>query len=199
MIDDIKLPGNRIFRVEHDDNPEDPREWSNLGTMVCFHRRYCLGDANKPFSSDQFDSWAEMEDYIWKDLDAAVVLPLYLYDHSGITMNTTGFSCRWDSGQVGFIYVTKDRLRKEYGVKRIRRELKEKVEKILVSEVHTYDQFISGDVYRFEIVKVESCDHGHNHEEYEDSCGGFYGYDIKKNGMLDHISEEDANIILGQL
>ena len=30
----------------------------------------------------------------------AIVQPLYLYDHGGITMNTTGFSCSWDSGQV---------------------------------------------------------------------------------------------------
>ncbi len=199
MIDEIKLPGNRIFRVEHDDNPENPREWSNLGTMACFHKRYCLGDRDIPFSSDQFDSWTEMEDYIRKDLDAAVVLPLYLYDHSGITMNTTGFSCRWDSGQVGFIYVTKDKLREEYGVKSIRRELKEKVEKILVNEVETYDQYLTGDVYGFEIVKIVKCDHGHEHEEKEDSCWGFFGDDIKENGILDHVSKEDAKVILGEL
>jgi hypothetical protein len=35
-------------------------------------------------------------------------LPLYLYDHSGITMNTTGFHCGWDSGQVGLIYITEE-------------------------------------------------------------------------------------------
>ena len=44
-----------------------------------------------------------------------VILPLYLYDHSGITMNTTGFSCPWDSGQVGWIYADADCIKKEYG------------------------------------------------------------------------------------
>ena len=35
-----------------------------------------------------------------EQMDGMVILPLYLYDHSGITMNTCGFSCPWDSGQV---------------------------------------------------------------------------------------------------
>lgn len=199
METEVLLPNDRVFRLVQDENPESPREWSNLGTMACFHKRYCLGDRDIPFSSDQFDSWAEMEDYIWKDLDAAVVLPLYLYDHSGITMNTTGFSCTWDSGQVGFIYVTRDKIMEEYGVKSIRRELKEKVEKILVNEVETYDQYLTGDVYGFEIVKIVKCDHGHEHEEKEDSCYGFFGDDIKENGILDHVSKEDAKVILGEL
>ena len=41
-----------------------------------------------------------------------VILSLYLYDHSGITMNTTGFSCPWDSGQVGWIYADADCIKK---------------------------------------------------------------------------------------
>lgn len=199
METEVLLPDNRVFRLVQDENPESPREWSNLGTMACFHKRYCLGDKDVPFTSDQFDSWSEMEDHIWKDLDAAVVLPLYLYDHSGITMNTTGFSCRWDSGQVGFIYVTKDKIMEDYGVKSIRRELKEKVEKMLINEVETYDQYLTGDVYGFEIIKITKCDQGHEHEETEDSCYGFFGDDIKENGILDHISKEDAIVILGEL
>lgn len=43
------------------------------------------------------------------------ILPLYLYDHSGLTMNTSGFSCRWDSGQVGWIYCSHERCEKETG------------------------------------------------------------------------------------
>ena len=42
-----------------------------------------------------------------EQMDGMVILPLYLYDHSGITMNTCGFSCPWDSGQVGWIYADK--------------------------------------------------------------------------------------------
>jgi len=35
------------------------------------------------------------------------ILPLYLLDHSGLAMNTGGFNDRWDSSQVGFIYMDK--------------------------------------------------------------------------------------------
>lgn len=32
------------IRIEQDTTPESPREWSNLGTMACWHGRYNLGD-----------------------------------------------------------------------------------------------------------------------------------------------------------
>jgi hypothetical protein len=199
MIKEVTLPGDRIFRITQDDYPDSPREWDNLGTMACFHNRYSLGDSNIPFSSGEFDNWLEMENHIWKELDAAVVLPLFLYDHSGITISTSSFSCRWDSGQIGFIYVTKDTLKKEFNVKRITEQIKEKATKILEGEVETYDQYITGDVYSYEIVKINKCEHGHKHEETEGSCSGFYGDDWKNNGILDDLSKEEAEIILGQL
>lgn len=55
-----------------------------------------------------------------KDLEGFVkqyytILPLYLYDHSGTIMNTTGFSCPWDSGQVGWIFCSHKRMKEETG------------------------------------------------------------------------------------
>jgi hypothetical protein len=117
-----------------------------------------------------------------------ISLPLYLYDHSGITMNTTGFSCRWDSGCVGFIYVTKEQVRKEYNVKRITKDIVDKVTKVLQGEVKTYDQYLTGDVYGYRISKVEVCDKGCEHKEEVDSCWGYYGMESV---------EEDGNIVLG--
>jgi hypothetical protein len=32
------------LEIAHDTDPESPREWDNLGTMVCWHNRYKLGD-----------------------------------------------------------------------------------------------------------------------------------------------------------
>jgi hypothetical protein len=193
-MQEFKLPNNRVLKVEQDDCPLNPREdWDNLGNMICFHRNYSLGDyvLSKEYEPKDYYKLKERKD--------VVILPLYLYDHSGITMNTTGFSCGWDSGQVGFIYVTHETIRKEFGVKRVTQELREKVKGYLQGEVDVYDQYITGDVYYFSIYQKERCNLGCEHEEFEDSCGGFFGDDIKENGILDHISSEDMEAVLEQL
>jgi hypothetical protein len=139
-MQEFKLPNNRVLKVEQDEYPLNPREdWDNLGNMICFHRSYILGDYNlsKEYEPNDYYKLKERKD--------VVILPLYLYDHSGITMNTKGFSCRWDSGQVGFIYVTHETIRKEFGVKRVTQELREKVKGYLEGEVEVYDQYITGD------------------------------------------------------
>lgn len=184
--------GNTIIEILNDDCSGDgPRDWDNLGTMVCFHKRYTLGDKDHGVSHQQFGSWDEMEEYLVKEKHAAVVLPMYMYDHSGITVNTKGFSCPWDSGRIGFIYVSREKLMKEYSVKKISASLKKKVTEYLEGEVKTYDQWLTGDVYGFKIYKEAKCDKcGHVGEEKEDSCYGFYGRNIKENGMLDHFDKE---------
>ena len=144
--------------IEQDDNPINPRmENANLGRMLCKHRRYNLGDdvnANKD----------EVLNMLAGKIKDVVALPLYLYDHSGITMNTTGFSCRWDSGLVGCIYADYNKIRSWYGVKKVTKNLIEKVKDMFRSEVKEYDNYISGNVYCYTILK--------DNEEM-DSCGGY--------------------------
>ena len=143
-----------VLEIDQDDYNESPREWDNLGVMVCWHRSYKLGDEQPKCKPSE-----------WQIPKGSVKLPLYLYDHSGITMNTTGFSCPWDSGQVGFIFASPQSIRKEYGVKRISKKLREKVAMLLKAEVETYDQYLTGDVY-----------YGHfTNEDTDESCCGFYG------------------------
>ena len=133
--------------LEQDNHPVNPREDDNLGTMLCMHRRYDLGDDPKAGRE-------EIKDYLeGRKGDVAISLPLYLYDHSGITMNTTGFSCPWDSGIVGTIFVNKEKVRKWYGVKKITTKMDEKVKEHLRNEVKVYDDYISGNVYRYIISK----------------------------------------------
>ena len=94
-----------------------------------------------------------------EQMEGMVILPLYLYDHSGITMNTTGFSCPWDSGQVGWIYADKEMIEREYG--KITPEILEKVRQVLESEVKEYDYYLTGQCYGFQLfkedVEVDSC------------------------------------------
>ena len=92
------------------------------------------------------------------------ILPLYLYDHSGITMNTTGFHCPWDSGQVGWTYVSHTEIEKQYYG--LNPQTIERANNTLVGEVKDYDSYLTGDVYGFRYFE--------NGEE-SDSCWGFLG------------------------
>ena len=161
-------------------DPTNPREFDNLGTMVCFHRRYKLGDDSDLDSSD-FSSWEELEEYLYKTEKALIVIPVFMYDHSGLTVNTTGFSCPWDSGQIGHIYVSREKIRNEYGCKRISKKLKEQIYEMLVSEVSIYNDYLIGNVYEFHITDKE------NGEVVSSSCD-FYGTDYMENGIFDYVS-----------
>ena len=173
---------NEKYKLEifDDLNPCSPREFDNLGTMVCFHRRYNLGDETELKSSD-FSSWEELENYLYKEENALIAIPVFMYDHSGLWINTTGFSCPWDSGQVGYIYISKEKVRREYSCKRISKKLKEMIREILCSEVDLYNDYLSGNVYGFTLTDKE------NAEEIDSSCG-FYGTDYIENGIFDYVS-----------
>lgn len=174
-----------------DPNPFNPREeWDNLGTMVCFHRRYQLGD--KQGGTYGFNSPAEVQEFLkeknctWK--------PVYLYDHSGLTVSTTpgqfaaidpqGF----DWGQVGVIFVTPEKIAKEYGSDTP--ENRKTARQVLEGEIEDYDKFLRGEAYGFVV-------------EYEDgkvieSCWGFYDIDEAMNegrAIAQQIVEEESNPI----
>lgn len=186
------------IEIRNEDYSLNPRtDWDNGSIMVCKHRSYTLGDEKHGVDLDGCDNWADVKQAIIDQKNPIVILPLYLYDHSGITMNTTGFSCNWDSGKVGFIFIDEEKAEmigwtKEY-VKTLTEGDDEKYkgktrEEILtdfmISDVEVYDNYITGQVYRFE---VEGCD--------DADCGGFFGYDHEKSGLLDHArSSIDAEI-----
>lgn len=186
------------INIENETHSINPRtDWDNGTVMVCQHGRYSLGDEKHGVDLSNCNSWADVKKAIIKQRKPIAILPLYLYDHSGITMNTTGFSCRFDSGQVGFIFVDEKGceemgwskewakgLSKGDDEKYKGKTREEILTDFLVSDVEVYDNYITGEVYRFE---VEGCD--------DADCGGFFGSDHDKSGLLDHAqSAIDAEI-----
>ena len=183
--------GNITGTLYFDPEPTSPREDNNLGTMVCWHSRYNLGDkhdhVNPPdfrlsllpdAARDRLEARYEREDNrlftqyyqrdrtryeaesgqlerdhqarISRELDrVAIVLPLFLYDHSGRTISTAPFSCPWDSGQVGYIYVTFERARQEHGWKVMTKARRAKLIEYLQDEVKAYDDYLTGQVYGY--------------------------------------------------
>lgn len=147
------------------DDYDNPREWDNLGTMTCWHGRYSLGD-EQPRQEP-----AEWAADLKRKYPNAIILPLYLYDHGGITISTAPFNCRWDSGQVGYIYTTLERIKElRFNWKRLTKARREAIEDMLRAEVKTYDQYIRGDIYRFTIENEdgEIIDQGHGYYDREE-------------------------------
>ena len=102
--------------------------------------------------------------------------------HSGITIRTTPFECRWDSGQIGYIIASRKKIREEFSVKRISKKLIAKVTALLEGEVKVYDQYVTGDVYGFKMF-VDG--------KETDACCGFFGSDVKTNGVLDYVTDTE--------
>ena len=208
------------LEVIQDELPYDPRNWSNLCTMVCWHSRYKLGDDHSFESSDEFmqhlyldvtgKHWCddhESDDWqdVYKELkksNLVLIKAINMYDHSGITVSTSNcypYNDYWDSGIVGFIYVTKKTIFKEcWGI--TEENWKDRANKYLEAEVEEYDQYLRGDVYGYTLTKKtiyqEKCPHcGEVIREYEDeeevdSCWGFYGDCLEENGILDNIGTD---------
>jgi len=165
-----------IIEIVQDDDSVNPREWDNLGTMVCWHKHYNLGDGLPEKMRHRFGSLesrygsTDLDLFnVWKRLyqNQLVVLPLYLYDHSRITTSTKPFPCPWDSGQVGWIYATHQQIKNKYNVEELTPAILEKANQVLISEVETYDEYLHGDVWGYIIKNQDG--------EYLDSCWGFYG------------------------
>jgi len=177
------------IKIVHDEFPESPREWDNLGKMVCLHRHYNLGDTHS-FKESDFSSWNELKELLEKEEDAKVILPLYLFDHSGLSISCSSRQFRmadsagWDWGQVGFIYATRKSILETFNCKRLSKRLLDEAKEILIGEVKVYDQYLTGDVWGF-IIEDD------NGEEIE-SCWGFFGYDnceLEAKDLVSHIEK----------
>jgi hypothetical protein len=189
-LEKIEYKGCTIT-IYSDDDAESPREWENAGTMWCSHRRYNLGDEQFTDGDPIREKQAEIEK------GGGIVLPLYLYDHSGITISTSPFSCPWDSGQVGIIFIYREKILKEWGgkSKRLTKKIREQATKYLVGEVQTYDDFLTGSVYGYvcEGPNGEDIDSLWGMFPNHEDSGSYEGYVTKEaKGVIDGWRNEQA-------
>ena len=93
----------------------------------------------------------------------------------------------WDSGQVGWIYVSKEDALKEFGGEKMTSAIKKKAESVMKSEVAIYDCYLRGECYGFELYK---------NGELEDSCWGFMGnFADACEGMAEYLPEECKDMV----
>jgi hypothetical protein len=159
----------RIF-YDEDGGSCNPRDWDNVSTIIGVHARRTIGDKHD-YRAEDFDGWDAMEGQIERDNPGAIILPLFMLDHSGIALNTTGFACPWDSGRVGFVIATRASIAKVWGWKVITKARRAKLIEAMRAEVNEYSQWCNGEVYGYTVSEPE------DPETKADSCWGFIGFD----------------------
>lgn len=171
----IEKENYRGYEIEiyQDITPENPREWDNLGILLTAHGRYAIGEIDLNKEYPEAENWSDIEKSIIKEYDPVIMFPVYMYDHSVLRFKIGSFNgylsqghAEFDSGKVGYIIATKEKICEEYGVKRITKKLKDRVIEVLESEINLIDNYGSGAVYGYAIEKDS---------ELIDSCSGFYG------------------------
>jgi len=213
---DIYRKGNDVLMVVRDDDPLNPRTcFGNVGHMACWHRKYDLGDKDHGIDLNPGNYGEEYEfmEAVGKEYPEIVVLiPLYLYDHGGITISTgtsafrTIDSMGWDWGWIGFIYATKDDIRENFPIVDSRDPNKaiDDARKNLLDEVKTYNDYLTGRVYGYQRATLEfEPDLSRSKlievfNEYAtstdtfDACYGYYGDESLAYILAEHgFSDED--------
>ena len=176
-------------RIMYEQDTEicDPRDCTNLGHMFVDYRGYNLGDYPGDSDYDPRDredddgNPIDMFEWLKQEFDARVILPLYIYDHSGLSMScgrnmgsidprgVNPFdSAAWDTSMVGFIFDTKG-TREECGCEKF---TDEKIEEGLRAEVESYDMYLRGECFYYVIEDEDGNE--------LDSCAGFLGDDCAR-------------------
>ena len=109
----------------------------------------------------------------------AVILPVYAYVHSGVSVSTGGYSCPWDSGCIGVIWCTQEKAREEWGD-----DWADKGAEYLKGEIQTLDkEYAEG----YRSVMIMDAD-----GECVESCCGFLGWDADESGATDLAGDDEA-------
>lgn len=148
MNEIIEYKGYTI-EIERDEINESPDEWGNTDLFLVSESEKHLWIARKGFMSDDEGS---------EERGRYHEFPLYAYIHSGITLALTPFSCPFDSGRIGTVFVEKScwECEAEAGV-------------VALSLVETWKTYLSGEIYCYDIKDDEG--------EVIDSLCGIYGYE----------------------
>lgn len=188
--------GEAKIHIRQDDNTESPREWCNSWTWYSNHRRYSFDRDYKTRHwhkiDDIFDGETEKGETVRDAIlrqnpDLLDVRPIYMLDHSGVSVSLGSFNDPWDSGVGAFAVITRGQAEKDCpDLKGNDEKLKERAYEWLKDEVETYQQFLSGEVYGYVVEDGSG--------EELDSCWGYYSIKDALYDALSQVSVKDRTI-----
>jgi len=185
------------LKITHDDDNQfsNPRDGCNLGVMACWHKRRTLGDDRKTrFAETPAKDWLEpwgTSALLPKEWEASlpkgtISLPMFMFDHSGITIRTSSESFRaqdpqkFDWGQLGVIVATPEAIMKWFKVLELTDEVLKKAYVVLELEVKLYDQYLRGEVWGYEFI---------GDDDVKESCWGYLGETLEETGLAHAVPE----------
>lgn len=175
IVESEEYKGFKIV-IEFDNDCESPRNWGLPSKMVFESgRQMPCGDENVDDLEERLLSLADYSDTVRESLEydfdlnrvvtrikkTHLIIPIDVYIHSGVTVRTTSFSSRMRDIS-GLIYISKEEAKKNWPKATLKQ-----MYTYLEGEVETYDQFLTGMVYRQYVEEIET-------EEWVDSCSGYY-------------------------
>lgn len=129
------------------------------------------------------------------DSDDIVVLPIAVYEHSGITMWLGSvddhFDSQWDCSDVGFAYIEKETAMKEGALKE-GDDWKAWATNRMSSAMKVYDEYLRGECYGYEVEDEDG--------DFVDGCWGYIGDSKVEDSIMpeakaiidQHIIEKEA-------
>ena len=180
-----RLPNGNKAKAEliYDQDATNPREGDNLGTILIAPRLSHwiaspdgVADTSIPLGNNPCEHWDNIhrEQLNLKKSDIAVAYPITLHEHGEISLSLGYMQER--GVVVGFIYVTKEQVRKCYDVKRITKSILERAKNCLQSELDMLTNWLNGDCYGWIIEEYALTDDGLDWEEVDtlDACWGYF-------------------------
>lgn len=124
--------------------------------------------------------------------DSVYYQPVWAYEHSGLTISTGvrkyPYNDQWDSYQVGYVLIDKTTVLKNWPGPED--GWRERAKTVVEDVVKTYDQYLTGDVWGYQLYELGSTARHENGEpdwKETDNVWGFFGDDMFKSGMADQI------------
>ena len=183
----LKDKNDFLYRliIEHDSCPTNPRLEDNICTIMGDPE---IADEGAATTREEMDKILETGVYYKK---------IFMYEHSGRTISLNPFGDPWDSGCVGYIYVSQNKL-KEEGFDPFDKDL---VAKIMDAEIEEYKNYLTDEVYTFAIYRAVTGVKQNEpwaHAEYtpndilfdEFYRPVFYGDNFAENGLIKEIPED---------
>lgn len=172
--------------IHHDSSAVNPREENENLFKIFSDCKYLSSDKG---AMNPVVDYGKAPDEA-KFVKGIYALPVYAYVHSGMAISLKPFSCPWDSGVSGWIYVNKAHFCKEMGMKKFSSK---RAYKIAEGEVSELNQYINGEVYGYSVETRASVED--EWEETGDSCWGFFGSESIPEMVAEAGGDEEGTII----